>query len=223
MKLIALVVLSLFLTSIFVNVAYAQQDSRKVERITIPYTAANADKQNPAHYSFSSSHIANWILNVNNQLVYNSDNPDAKVVVRLKQDPSSEIFVELAMFGAPSHKSWLAVANDQVGYMPFYEDENSWFEDKPVMISYIQNERLSVTNGQRNVVDRLKIGPLVLNTVEVYGKDSADSAVNTVGGELVFDIISGNPMENPIMIMPAILAGLAGVAIVTLIKLKKRT
>jgi len=223
MKLIAFIMLSLLLTAVLVNFAYAQEDSRKVERITIPYTAANADKTNPDHYSFPSYHIANWILNIRNELVYNSENPEAKVVVRLKEDLASEKYVELAMFGAPSHKLWLAIANDQIGYATFYESEKSWFEDKPVMVSYIQNDRLSVNNGQRNIMDRLRIGPLVLNTVEVYGKNSEDAAANTFGGELVFDIVSGNPMENPIMMIPAILAAVAGGTVLTLIKLKKRT
>jgi len=223
MKLIALVMLSLFLTATFVNVAYAQQDKMKVESVTIPYSVANADRKNPIHYFFASQHIANWILNIRNELVYNTENPEAKVVIRLKEDPASENFVELAMFSAPSQKFWLAVANDQVGYMTFYESEKSWSEDKPIMVSYIQNDRLSVNNGQRNIMDRLRIGPLVLNTIELYGKDSEDAAINTVGGELVFDIVSGNPMDNPIMMIPAILAGLAGVTVVTLLKLKKRT
>ena len=223
MKLIAFIMLNLLLTAVFVDFAHAQEGSRKVESITIPYTAANADKTNPAHYSFPSQHIANWILNIHNELVYNSDNSEAKVVIRLMDDPGSENFVELAMFGAPSHKLWLAVANDQIGYLTFYESEKSWFEDKTIMVSYIQNDRLSVNNGQRNIMDRLRIGPLVLDTVEVYGKDSEDAPVNTFGGELVFDIVSGNPLENPIMMIPAILAALAGVTVLTLIKFKKRT
>ena len=223
MKLIAFIMLSLLLTSLLVNVVYAQQDKRKVESITIPYTAANVDRQNPVHYSFSSQHIANWILNIRNELVYNSDNLEAKVVIRLKEEPASENYVEVAMFGAPSRTFWLAYANDQVGYATLYENENSWAEDKPVMVSYIQNDRLSVSNGIRNVVDRLQIGPFILNTVEVYGKDSADAVANAVGGQLVFDVVSGNPMENPIMMIPAILAAVAGGMVLTLIKLKKRT
>jgi len=224
MKLIAFVMLTLLLTSIFVNIAYAQQEERmKVESITIPYTAANTDRQNPLYYYFQSKHIASWILQIRNEFVYNSENPEAKVIVRIKEDPASEKFVELAMFGAPSQKFWLAVANEAIGYATFYENDKSWFEDKPLMVSYIQNDRLSVSNGQRNVLDRLRIGPLILNTVEVYGKDSPDSAVNTVGGELVFDVISGNPMDNPIMLIPAILAAAAGGTVLVLIKLKKRT
>lgn len=223
MKLIAFVMLNLLLTALFVNVAYAQEERMKVESITIPYAAANADRKNPAHYAFPSEHIGSWIVTIRNELAYNSENPEAKVVIRLMEEPASENYVEIAMFGAPSRVFWLAVANDQSGYMTLYQNENSWLEDKPVMVSYIQNDRLSVSNGLRNVVDKLRIGPLVLNTVELYGKDSEDSAVNTVGGQLVFDVVSGNPMENPIMIIPAILAAVAGGTVLTLIKLKKRT
>ena len=223
MKLIAFIMLSLLLTVALVNTANAQEGKRKVETLTIPYAAANADRTNPAHYSFQSKHIANWILEIRNELVYNSDNPDAKVVIRLKEEPASNKYVELVIFGAPSRTFSLALANEQVGYMTLYENKNSWFEDKPIMVSYIQNDRLSVGNGQRNVLDRLSIGPFVLNTVEVYGKDSTDAAANTAGGQLIFDVVSGNPMENPIMMIPVILPALAGVAIITLLKLKKRT
>jgi len=222
MKLIAFVMLSLLLTS-FVSVVYAQQETRKVESITIPYAAANADRQNPAHFSFPSQHIGDWILTIRNELLYNSENPEAKIVIRLKEEAASESHVEVAMFSAATYKFWLAVANKQIGYSVLYENDNSWVEDRPVMVSYIQNDRLSVSNGIRNVADRLKIGPFILNTVEVYGKDSADAPANTFGGQLVFDVISGNPLENPIMMIPAILAAAAGGIILTLIKLKKRT
>jgi len=222
MRFIAFVMLSVLLAS-FVNVAYAQQQTRKVESITIPYTAANADRQNPAHFSFPSQHIGNWILTIRNELVYNSENPEAKIVVRLKEEVASESYVEVAMFSAASHKFWLAVANKEIGYSVLYENDNSWVEDRPVMVSYIQNDRLSVSNGIRNVADRLQIGPFILNTVEVYGKDSADAHVNTFGGQLVFDVVSGDPLENPIMLIPAVLAAAAGGIILTLIKLKKRT
>lgn len=223
MKLIAFLMLSLLLGAVFINAAYAEQSSRKVESITIPYTAANADRKDPAHYFFQSKHIANWILNIRNELLYNSDNPEAKVVIRLKEDPANENYVEIAMSGAPKYIFWAAVANNQVGYMRLYQNERSWSRDQPVSVSFIENDKLSIHDGVRNVVDRLNIGPFVLNTVEVYGKDSADAAANALEGKLVFDVISGNPLENPIMMIPVILAAAAGGTVVTLIKLKKRT
>ncbi len=222
MKFTAFVMLCLILAS-FVNIVYAQEETRKVESITIPYTAANADRHNPVHYSFPSQHMGDWILTIRNELLYNSENPEAKVVVRLKEKAADENHVEVAMFSAATHKFWLALSNKEIGYSVLYESENAWVEDKPVMVSYIQNDRLSVSNGIRNVADRLKIGPFILNTVEVYGRDSADASASTFGGQLVFDVISGNPLENPIMMIPAVLAAAAGGIILTLIKLKKRT
>lgn len=223
MKLIALITLSLLLTSIIINTTYAQEPTRKIETITVPYTAANTEKANPVHYSFSSKHIGDWILQIRNELMYNTETPEAKVVIRLMNDISTENYIEVAMFGAPSQTFWLSLANEEMGYSRFFEGERSWAEDKPVVVSYIQNDRLSVSNGIRNVMDKVKIGPFVLNTVEVYGKDSADAPVNTFGGQLVFDIVSGDPMENPIMLVPAILAAAAGATVLTLIKIKKRT
>jgi len=222
MKLIALILLSFLLLAISANVSYAQQDKRKVETLTIPYTAANVDRFKPVHYDFASKHQTNWILTIRNNLVYNSDNPDAKVVLRLKEEPKSEKYVELAMFGAPSKIFWIAIANKEVGYLRAYENKNAWFEEKDVVVTLAQSERLSVTNGQRNVMDRLRIGEFILGTIEVYGKDSSDAATNTFGGNIEFDIISGNPLENPIFIMPAVLAVVAGGVVATLLFVKKR-
>lgn len=221
--LVSFFVLSLLLASFLVNAANAQEDIRKVERITIPYTAANADRTNPEYHSFPSEHIANWLLTIDNKLVYDSENPGAKVVLRLREDPASEKYVEIAMFGEPSKTFWLAVANEQVGYMRLFENENAWFEGKEIRVSYIQNDRLSVSNGQRNVMDRFRIGPFVLGTFEVFGKDSIGDPNNTIAGEIVLDIISGNPLDNPIMILPAILAAVAGGVVLMLVKIKKRT
>lgn len=222
MKLIAFIILNLLLAAVFVANAHAQQEIRKVEYLTIPYAAANAERTNPLHYSFTNKHVGNWILTIRNQLVY-ADNPDAKVVIRLKESPESERYVEIAMFGAPSKMLWAAVNNEQVGYMRMYEDKNSWFEDRPLVITFVENERVSAINGMRNVLDRLNFGPFALNTIEVYGRDASDAPVNAIKGELLLDVISGNPLDNPIMMVPPILAAAAGVTVVVLIKLKKRT
>ncbi|MFQ5969129.1 MAG: hypothetical protein ACE5J2_01355 [Nitrososphaerales archaeon] len=223
MKLIALILFSFLLLGISANIAYAQEGTRKIETLTIPHTAANADRFNPAHYNFASKHQTSWILTIRNNLVYSSDNPDAKVVLRLKEEPESEKYVEFAMFGAPSKILWIAIANQDVGYLRTYQNENGWFEDKDITVTLTQSERLSVTNGQRNVMDRLRIGEFIFGTIEVYGKDSSDAATNTIGGNIEFDIISGNPLDNPIFIMPAVLAVAAIGVVATLLLIKKRT
>jgi hypothetical protein len=216
---IALAVIALLLLSVSLDAD--AQDSRKVEYLTIPYTAANADRTSPIHYSFANNHEANWILNIRNQIIY-ADNPDAKVVLRLKESAESGRFFEIVMFGAPSKSLLLSINNEDVGYMRLYENNNSWFEGKPVMVSLVQNERMSITDGERNVLDRLRVGPFTLHTIEVYGKDAPDDPDSAIAGQIAFDIISGDPMTNPIMMVPPILAGLAGATVLTLVIIKKR-
>ena len=141
----------------------------------------------------------------------------------LKENPEDERFVEVAMLSPPSHKLWVAVANEQVGYMRMYENPDSWFNDKPITTSFVQNDRLSINNGQRIIVDRLRIGEFTLGTIEVYGRDGADADVSAFSGEIVIDILSGNPLDNPITFIPAVAVAVAVGALVTLLVIKKRT
>lgn len=224
MDLVVFAILGLLLSATAMNIAYAQEPfTRKVENITIPYMAANADAIAPEHYRFPSKHEANWILSIQNNLLYNTENPDAKVVLRMKENPEDTDFVEITMFSPQSYTFQLAIANKEVGYMPMYEDTNAWFEDRAIALSFVQNERLSVNNGQRIVLDRLRIGGFTLNTIEVFGRDDASADMNAFGGDLTLNVVSGNPLDNPILIVPPILAAVTAVVIITLLKIKKRT
>jgi len=226
MKLTALILLGLLLAAVFVNAAYARQ----IDRITIPYSAANADETNPAHYFFQSKHVSNWLLNIQNKLEYNSNNPDAKVIIRLEDEPKSERFIEIAMSGAPSYTLQAGFANEQLGYVKYYEKSSTpmakaWSPDTPIALGFELDRQLSINNGARIIMDRITIGELRLGTIEIFGKSSANAADNAVGGELVFDAIddSGSIFQTPVMYVPLILSGVVVGTIVTLVKFKKRT
>ncbi len=223
MKIISFFIAGLLIAGFLVGIAEAQEGSMKIERITIPYTAANADRKNPEQYLFESKHIGDWILTIINELTYDPENPDAKVVMRLKEDPASERYIELAMFGDPTRTFVATFASEESGQAQLFGSEQGWFEGREVSLSYIANERLSVANGQRIVLDKFRIGPLALGTVEVYGRDLVEDPANAVAGEIVFDIVSGNPMENPVMLTPIILLVAVAGVILTLLKIKRRT
>ena len=226
MKNLALVIIIILLSPMITNMVYAQeqeQEKRKYETITIPYTAANAVFLSPERYEFPTSHLANWILNIQNNLEYNEKNPEAKIVLRLKENPEDMDFVEIAMLTPPSNGLWIAVANEEVGYMRLYENTHAWFTDKSISASFVQNDRLSVNNGQRIVLDRLRIGPFTLDTVELYGREDSDADVSALGGELVLSVLSGNPLDNPILMIPPIVAVVTAAIILTLLIIKKRT
>jgi hypothetical protein len=222
MKILAIVFASLLILSAIANVAYGQQEKRKIETISIPYTAANTVRSAPEYFDFSSKHEANWILSIRNELIYNEDNPDAKIVLRLKENAGDTEFVEIGMFSPRSHKLFIAVSNEQLGYMPAYESDEGWLDDKPITTSLVQNERFTAHNGQRIVLDRLQIGPLVLGTIEVFGMDTSDADLSAFGGHVLVDVISGNPLDNPIMIVPFIVTGAAVGTVVILLKIKRR-
>ncbi len=222
MRIVTLIIL-VFLLLDSSNIVYAQDDKRKVEIITIPYTSANTETASPEYYSFPSKHEANWILNIHNNLIYNKDNSEAKVVLRLKENPDDTDFIEIVMFGPPSYRLWLGIANEEIGYMRIYENTNAWFVDKSVALSFVQNERLSVNNGQRIVLDRLRIGEFTLSTIEVYGMDKTSTDFSVHGGDIKLDIMSGNPLDNPVLMIPPILGVVTAVTIITLLMMKKRT
>ncbi|MEM2760057.1 MAG: hypothetical protein QXU32_07270 [Nitrososphaerales archaeon] len=222
MHILSFVIFSLLLSGIITNIVYAQPN-RKIESITIPFDAANTEFSSREHYSFASKHIANWIVNIQNKLQYNEANQDAKVVLRLKENPEAENFVEIVMFSPPSYKLVISIANEHVGYMRMYEGEESWFTDRSVTASLVQNERLSINNGQRTVVDRLRIGEFTLGTLEVFGRESLDDEVNAIAGEIVVYVMSGNPLDNPILMVPWIVTAIAGGTVIALLFIKKRT
>lgn len=222
MKIIALSILFLLLSATITNLVYAQTPPRKIEDIVIPFTAVNAEFSTPEHFEFPSKHIANWILTIENNLQYNEQNPDAKVVLRLKENPEDKEFLEIMMFGPATYKFAISVANEAVGYMRVYENNRAWFPDRAATVSYVQNERLSVNNGQRTVTDKLGIPDFTLGTIEVYGRDDVDDDVNAISGQIKLEVLSGNPLDNPILIIPPIIAAITGGVIVMLLILKKR-
>lgn len=218
---ITFLIFTLIIGSAMINVVHAQE-MRDFETISIPYTAANTVYSAPDYFQLSSKHVANWIVNIENNLIYNPDNPESKIVLRLKENPTDEKFLEVAMFSPGSYKLWIAVNNEELGYMRAYENNNSWYTDATVTVSLVQNERLNVNNGERTILDRLRIGPLALGVIEVYGMDGTDADLSAFGGDVVIDIMSGNPLDNPIMMVPFIVTGLAGVTVATLLIIKKR-
>ena len=223
MKVLVLAVIFLILSVTAVDVVYAQGPNRRTESITIPFTAANAEFLSPDHFSFTAKPSGDWILTIQNNLRHNEQNPEAKVVIRLKEKPEDTTFVEMMMVGPPSHKLSIAISNKEIGYMRMFENENAWFPDKPIMASVVQGERLSINNGQRTVLDRLQIGAFTPNTIEVYGRDGAEADASAFSGEIIVDIVSGNPLDNPITMIPPIAVAITAGALVTLLVIKKRT
>lgn len=207
---------------IFSNTAivYAQEESRKIETLEIPASAFNAPRDAPEVFPLQYKHAANFITNVKNELIYNSEYEEAKAVIRFG-DNELDKFFELVMYDKANRLS-VSLFVKSLGYTKYYEDDNSWFDDKDMVFSFAQNDRLSLYNGQRNIMDRFRIGMFTLDTIEVYGKDSLSDPDNVVGGKLVVEVLSGNPLDNPISYMPVVAVGVVGAILLILLKTKKR-
>ncbi|MEM2019764.1 MAG: hypothetical protein QXU41_03590, partial [Candidatus Nitrosocaldus sp.] len=87
---------------------------------------------------------------------------------------------------------------------------------------YAQGERLSVNNGQRIVVDRLNIEQFAIDSVEVYGRNGIDAPYNAIAGVITIEVVSGNPLDNPIMSVPFIVTGAVAGIVLILLRLKRR-
>ncbi len=217
MKMIAIMLIVLIAANM-VNV-YAQEDDRVIEVIEIPASAFNASRETPEVIPLENKHIANFVVNMRNELVY-ADNEEAKAAIRFG-DNEQDKFFELVMHGK-SNRLTISLFIESLGYTKYYEEDNSWFKDRQIGISFMQNEKLSIHNGQRNIMDRLKIGMFTLDTLEVYGRESVSDPTSIIGGKMIVEIFSGNPLDNPITFMPAVAVVIVGGVIIILLKTKKR-
>ncbi len=197
------------------------QVERGVDRLVIPFDAANGTIDDPYLYKLERRHTANWIVTINNNLIYNPESSDAKVVLRFRNAFNTGEFLELGMRGE-DRVLWFALSKEGIGYMTMYRNSNAWFPERAVMMTYAQGERLSVNNGQRVVVDRLNIEQFAIDGVEVYGRDGLDAPYSALAGVITIEVMSGNPLDNPIMSVPFIVTGAVAGIVLILLKFKRR-
>jgi hypothetical protein len=149
---------------------------------------------------------------------------DAKTIVKLQEPPPSEKFIEIAMFGDVSKKFWAAVNTHEAGYVRVYESNNDgWSRDQPVIIAHENNQGLTITNGRRIIVDRLSINGFTIGSIAVYGKDDPRSPLNTYAGDILFDVVYGDPANSPIYYLPlGMLVGVGGLVTALLVYKRRR-
>jgi hypothetical protein len=197
--------------------------TKNSEQFVLPYTASNDDRKHPITYTYDKPKGLNWILTIQNNLSY-AIRQDAKTIVKLQEPMSSEKFIEIAMFGDVSKKFWVAVNTKESGYMKLYDESgsNGWSREQPIIIAHGNNQGLTITNGKRIVVDKLSLDGFTLGLIVVYGKDNSDSPLNAYGGNLLFNVIYGNPAESPLYYLPVgMIIGVGGL-VIGLVIFKKR-
>ena len=196
--------------------------TKNSEQFVFPYSSSNSDRKNPFVYAFDTPKVTNWILTIQNNMSY-SDMQNAKTIVKLQEPAPSDKFIEIAMFGDASKKFWVAVNTNESGYIRVYErDKDGWSRDQPLIVAHGNNQGLTITNGQRIIIDKLSINDFTIASIAVYGKDEPTSAVNTYGGDISFNVIYGSPIDSPLYYLPlAMIVGIGGL-VIGLLVFKKR-
>ena len=206
--------------------AQSQEDFQVVktersESFVIPYTAANHNEQNPLLYTFDQPKQTSWILTIQNNMSY-IPREGARTIIKIQEPAPSEKFIELALYGDQSKRYWVGVNTPEAGYARMYNSENGWSTDQPISVAYTENSGLTVTNGQRTVVDRLDLGGFTAASIEVYGNDKNSTLANTYAGDIVFQLLFGSFNQSPLYFVPAaVMVGIFGV-VAGLLILKKR-
>ncbi|GEM_PF-4116074 len=203
------------------NVAYSQQQP---EKLSIPFDAANVDLKKARTFQFDVDHKDPWLLNIENNLLYNESNPDAKIVMRFYGEAKGDHFLEIIM-SSPSKRYFAVSFNNEDGYFRLYGENNSWDPTRqPIRIS-VSDGRLSVYNGVRTVTDELNLRSefYFLNSVVVFGKDSEEQRDNALGGQVDLDVVSSvRPHSSTLYFLPYLLLPAVGGTIAFLVKTKKR-
>lgn len=218
-----IIVLS-FLFLIPILPAYSQTQSNPsvlMESVEIPYEEFNVVSSNSNNGSFENIHKTNWQLNIKNQIVY--ANPQGNAVIRLYDNEDRTKFIEIGMGSTPDMKFWVAVQNPDVGYAVLHDQKlDGWNYDDEIIVVYADDTGMTIHNGKRIVVSNLSLDNYKIKDFSVYGMESSTDPPATNSGDLILNIVSGNPAANPLFYLPYILAASIGVIIVILLKTKKR-
>lgn len=204
--------------------AYAQIQSNPsvlMESVNVPYEKFNVVSRNANNGSFEKMHTTNWQLNIKNQIVY--ANPNGNAVIRLYDGEDKTKFIEIGMGSPTDKKFWVAVQNPDVGYAVLHEQKlDGWNYDDEIIAVYADDVGLTIHNGKRIVISNLSLDNYKIKDFSVYGMESSTDPHATNSGDLILNIVSGNPAANPLFYLPYMLAGIVGVIILVLLKTKKR-
>ena len=213
-----------FLLLIPILPVYAQTSSNPsvhMESVSIPYEKFNVVSSNANSGTFENVHARNWQLSVKNQITYANTQGDA--VIRLYDGEDRTKFIEIGMGGPPDMKFWVAVQTPDVGYTVLNDQKQyGWNHDDEIIVVYADDLGLTINNGKRIVVSNLSLDNYKIKDFSVYGMESSTDPPATNSGDLILNIVSGNPAANPLFYLPYILAVSIGIIIVILLKTKKR-
>jgi hypothetical protein len=221
-----LAVLMLLLLLPALAFAQSQEDFQVVktersESFVIPYTAVNRNEQDPLVYTFDEPKQPNWIFEIQNNVSY-IPREGARTIIKIQEPAPSEKFIELAIYGDQSMRYWVGVNTAEAGYARMYDSENGWSTQNPISVTHTDNSGLTVTNGQRIVLDRLDVDGFAAASIQIYGNDRNSTLANAYAGEMAFQVLFGRFDQSSIFYVPiAVGAGIFGL-VAGLLIFKKR-
>jgi hypothetical protein len=200
---------------------YQVVKSERSESFVLPYSAANRNESNPLVYTFDQPKQPSWILGIQNNLSY-VPREGARTIIKIQEPAPSEKYIELAIYGDQSKRFWVAVNTPEAGYARLYDSTDGWSSEGTISVAHTENAGLTVTNGQRIVVDRLDVNGFAVASIAVYGNDENMTLANAYAGDIIFEILYGSFEQSSVYYVPvAVMAGIGGI-IIGLLILKKR-
>ena len=215
----------IFFLSIMIIPAFAQEQSNLTlafVNIDIDYNDFNIPARDQVIIQFEEIHDVSWQVNLVNELTYG--NPDGNGVIRLHDATIEDKFIEIGMGSPPDKKFWIAVQLPEEGYVVVHDKlDRGWLPGAKVILAYSDTAGLTVNNGERIVLSNLDIEGFEIKAYSVWGMEGSQDPPATVAGSLNVEILSGDPKEGPLHMLPFVVVGCLGIIIVILLVTKKRS
>jgi len=215
----------IFFLSIMVIPAFAEEQSNPtlaIVNIDIDYNDFNIPAREEVVVQFDEIHDVSWQVNLVNDLLYG--NPDGNGVIKFYDATIEDKFIEIGMGSPPDKKFWIAVQLPDEGYVVVHDKlDRGWLPGGKVILAYSDTAGLTVNNGERIVLSNLDIEGFEIKAYSVWGMEGSQDPPAVVAGSLNLEILSGDPKEGPLHMLPFAVVGCLGVGIVILLVTKKRS
>ena len=215
----------IFFLSIMIIPAFAEEQSNPtlaIVNLDIDYNDFNKPARDEIIVQFDEIHDVSWQVNLVNELVYG--NAEGNGVIRFYDATIEDKFIEIGMGSPPDKKFWIAAQLPDEGYVVAHHKlDRGWLPGGKVILAYSDTAGLTVNNGERIVLSNLDIEGFEIKAYSVWGMLGSQDPPATVAGFLNLEILSGDPKEGPLHMLPFVIVGCLGIIVVTLLVTKKRS
>ena len=215
----------IFFLSFMIIPAFAEDQSNptlSMVNIDIDYNDFNKPARDQIIIQFDEIHDVSWQVNLTNELVYG--NPDGVGAIQFHDATIEDKFIEIGMGSPPDKKFWIAVQLPDEGYVVVHDKlDRGWLAGGKVILAYSDTAGLTINNGERIVLSNLDVEGFEIKAYSVWGMQGSQDPPAVVDGILNLEILSGDPKEGPLHMLPFVIVGCLGVVIVILLVTKKRS